>query len=366
MFAQLESIRRECLDELGMADPPNPAAGYYYNVYIHHGEDDDFPNGWANGQGTDEFGMPFLTLPNGAHIDRGNIYHEGFHIFQYEATSPGFAYRGDSQWYIESTAQWFMAKHLPLAEDAYVEAGAISGNPQLALWHSFSNEAPGDPTDWLFQVRQYGMHTYLVYLSESAGIDPAIITRGFYEGVSVSPQRYQYDAVGGDRLRGFFADWAAHNTADFDYLTRDQVARARREVEVVADAANLHPFVAEWRDAGSSADGFRPEASLSPRGWSYNVVRIQTTQPATYSVTFEGDATGSEGAASYFESRLVAISPGGARYLALSMADSVSGTGSISVVAGETDLYVVVAAVPEHFSGNQTYGYSLQVSRVES
>ena len=24
------------------------------------------------------------------------------------------------------------------------QAGAIVGNPQLALWHSFSNEAPGD------------------------------------------------------------------------------------------------------------------------------------------------------------------------------------------------------------------------------
>ena len=26
-----------------------------------------------------------------------------------------------------------------------VQAGAIIGNPQLALWHSFANEAPEDP-----------------------------------------------------------------------------------------------------------------------------------------------------------------------------------------------------------------------------
>ena len=27
----------------------------------------------------------------------------------------------------------------------YFQAGAIIGNPQLALWHSFANEAPEDP-----------------------------------------------------------------------------------------------------------------------------------------------------------------------------------------------------------------------------
>ena len=62
------------------------------------------------------------------------------------------------------------------------------GNPQLALWHSFSNEAPEDPNvgevaaaagvhctavqagdgraGWMYGVRQYGMHTLLMYLTE--------------------------------------------------------------------------------------------------------------------------------------------------------------------------------------------------------
>jgi len=35
-------------------------------------------------------------------------------------------------------------------QDAVLEAAAITANPQLALWHSFSNEAPGDPTDWYY------------------------------------------------------------------------------------------------------------------------------------------------------------------------------------------------------------------------
>ena len=120
----------------------NPGQGFFYNVYIHHDENDPFPSGWAFGQGTDPFGLPFLTVPSKGMYDQ-TIYHEGFHIFQYNANSPGFAYSGDTQWYIESSAQWYMANYFPNEVSTFVEAGAILGNPQLALWHSFANEAPG-------------------------------------------------------------------------------------------------------------------------------------------------------------------------------------------------------------------------------
>jgi len=66
LFETLEYIRDDCLYSLGMADPPNPSAGFYYNVYIHHGDQDLFPNGWALGQGTDPYGFPFLTVPHGS------------------------------------------------------------------------------------------------------------------------------------------------------------------------------------------------------------------------------------------------------------------------------------------------------------
>ena len=64
MVNTLISIRRDCLDNLKMMDPPNPAAGHYYNVYLHHsGQDgDSLPDGWGMGQGTDPYGLPFLTI----------------------------------------------------------------------------------------------------------------------------------------------------------------------------------------------------------------------------------------------------------------------------------------------------------------
>ena len=93
---------------------------------------------------TDPYGLPFLTVPYGS-LTSPSIFHEGYHIFQYSANSPGFAYSGDTQWYIESSAQWYMANHFPFDIMTYPQAGAIIGNPQLALWHSFNNEAPDDP-----------------------------------------------------------------------------------------------------------------------------------------------------------------------------------------------------------------------------
>ena len=59
----LLTIREDCLTNLGMADPPNPAAGHFYNVYLHHsGQDGDSLPEWGMGQGTDPYGLPFLTI----------------------------------------------------------------------------------------------------------------------------------------------------------------------------------------------------------------------------------------------------------------------------------------------------------------
>ena len=63
LFLLLLLPRTDCLTNLGMADPPNPPAGYYFNVYIHHPSEDNFSSGWGLGVGTDIFDMPYLTGP---------------------------------------------------------------------------------------------------------------------------------------------------------------------------------------------------------------------------------------------------------------------------------------------------------------
>ena len=136
----LLTIREDCLMNLGMADPPNPASGHFYNVYLHHsGQDgDSLGKTWGNGQGTDPYRLPFLTIRY-QDYDSDVVDHEGFHVFQYERNSPGFKHRDDSTWYIETSAQWYRAYKNPDGA-FYLDSGVIIGNPQLALWHSFYNQ----------------------------------------------------------------------------------------------------------------------------------------------------------------------------------------------------------------------------------
>ncbi len=369
MFEQFNAVRDDCINNLGMSDPPNPESCFYYNIYVHHGDQDGFPNGWANGQGTDSSSMPFLTLPAGLNTDPANTYHEGFHIFQYQANSPGFAYAGDSQWYIETSAQWYMSSNMPGYLNAFVEAGAILANPQLALWHSFSNQAPEDPTDWNYQVRQYGMHTLLYYLVDIRGVSPEIMTNGFYAGTDMLPQEYLYNQIGNENFRGYFADWAAQNTGGLDYLTPEQVERAIQEHKYYGDPKTSHPYIAEITDADiDNTWSFNPCETqeikcFAPRGWAYNVIKIDNTATSTYTFTINGEPTGSENAESHFEGRIVTKTNEEVEYHTIDMNSSLTGTKSIFATSNTSEIYLVVVSVPEHFTSYQTYGYEVEITR---
>ena len=70
-----------------------------------------------------------------------------------------------------------------------------------------------------------------------AGIDKDIVTAGFYANTELSPQVHSLPAssiksklqeyiksrVGSTLFQRYFADWAGHNCANMDYLTREQV-----------------------------------------------------------------------------------------------------------------------------------------------
>ncbi|MCH8216950.1 MAG: hypothetical protein IH892_09275, partial [Planctomycetes bacterium] len=286
----------------------------------------------------------------------------GFHIFQYSSNSPGFSYSGDSQWYIESVAQWYSAKNALEEAAAFLEAGAILANPHLTLWHSFGNEAPGDATDWFYLVRQYGLHTYLYYLSDIADVDDRLITSGFFAQTSLSPQQYLYQNVGEDALRGYFADWAARNTGGLDYLLPEQVDVALLEAENQGDPANYNPTVLELTDEEANGE-FLPPLSLAPRGWSYNVIKINNTGATTYSFLINGSQFGSECASSHFEARLVVTGQGEADYIEIEMNNAITGSGSVTVEASDSEIFLVIASVPDHFNGNQFYDYSVVISR---
>merc|ERR1712046_95646 len=158
-----------------------------------------------------------------------------------------------------ATANWYTTTIAQFKEDPglFVQAGAILGNPQLALWHSFLNHGPDDPASnegrpgWMYGVRQYGMHTFLMFMTEVMGVNENLVADGFYANTEMLPQEYLFNKVGGQRFREIFADWAAHNTANMDYLTKAQLERALLEVTLAGSWDYFRPYADKTGSQGA-------------------------------------------------------------------------------------------------------------------
>ncbi len=358
----LDAARCRALTVNKMVDPPSARAGLYTNIYLHDPEaDDGLDDAFGNGVGTNAFDMPFMTLPLGAHADRANLSHEGFHIFQYSASSPGFAYDGDSAWYIETTAEWFALQDNPTREDAYATVGGIAAMPHLALWQSWDRGQPGDPEHWMLQTRQYGMHQFLQYLVETAGLSPATVTQDFFTGTRALPQQVIAAAIGHDQMAHSWADYAAMLTAStidgqgspmpgwlMTTAQRDY-ALAERDWALEDDplAGGIAPVSAQIDLAVSAGDWVSPPRSLRPRPWGYNVVSLINMDGA-YQVTLDvyDPAT--------MPLRLI-VRRGSEWQLAR------IASGSMLDLTGADAAYIIVANTPEVYRGHATRAYQLRL-----
>ncbi len=363
MLTKMNPYRDYCLSVLEMSDPPNPLDGYYYNVYLHNGMD-DFPDGWGNGQGTDSNGYPFLTIPFGAHLDWVNVAHETFHIFQYNATSPGFVYSGDSQWYIEASANWFAALQNPTVDAAFVEAESLIRLPQVPLWLSFDNFPDDYPENWQRYVHQYALALFLYYLSEETDVPDELITNGLYAGTSELPQEYFYNEIGSTPFRNHFIDFASRMTNDFDFLPSNQITRFETEWDDYADPEDDNEFIAIYNDEGTNG-WIRPEDENVTRAWSFNSYKINITEADNYLFEINGDLQGSEGSITHFQGKVLLKNDFDETvFIDLEMDNNAQGSLSIPIPSQITEVYLIVASMPEVFTDvSETYSYEVKITR---
>ena len=156
-------------------------------------------------------------------------------------------------------------------------------------------QAPHDPEIFLYYSKHYAMQILLYYLVEEKGVKANDLMDYYVEERGQSPQEYWYRLFGGDNMRAWFADWAAHNAADMDYLTREEfkvsldrykhLALPNRDKECNPPAdCGPHSYVWEGVDAGTGGLVRPPTAplDLTTRGWSYNVWRLNSTKANTY------------------------------------------------------------------------------------
>jgi hypothetical protein len=385
MLGYLEDMRNQAW-AYGMIDPPPLRDGYYQNIYFWSNQDDPkLPGHLGNGVGTDSNGYPFLgTAGKGDAHSTLNAYHEGFHLFQYSAAnllvpsgSPGFVYEGNSAWFIEASANWMASINCPEMTTALV-VGTIYAVPQLTLWRSFnsmhSDLPESAPHNWNREVHQYAMNSLLYFLTEVENVPKAFITDGFYAGTSKSPQEYLHDRIGGAKFRQYFTNWCAHNAAFFDYITRGQYDYSLWELDPstyipMKDLDDINPYVKSFSDTGTGGIFIEPSQNLKPMGWAYNVYRIIVSKDAEYTFTIEGDQFGSEGQTSMFTSIIALVDVSDLkknRFIPLLLVNGLQGTERVSVSAADvTDIFLVVAAVPERFDSFQTYPYKIKIDRTE-
>ena len=343
---------------------PKGSDKYYYNVYIHNSGPDLFPDDWAQGQGTDDEGYPYLSLPaNLTTKDYHGYVHEGFHIFQYNANSPGFKYSGDSQWYIEASANWFVNIRYPKDTDGFICGQAVTAIPQVPMWYSFENKKPGDKSSWLRDDHQYGMNIYLYYLTEVCHVPRYTIAHGFYDKTALLPQEFLYSKLGGSDMRKYFADWAVHSTTDFDYLSRIQVERLKKEYQKYGDPDDNHSIVKTFTNEGTNG-WMEVPAGEAPGAWAYNVYKIENRSSGTYSIGLQGDDFGSLGTASWFTARVAVSNKNGSNdFYSMRLPDTREGELKVKVSTENREIWIVVASTPVHFTTNQSYSYKLRIDK---
>ena len=365
LLDQMIDYKNICISQLGMVNPPNPTDGFYFNVYLHGDGGYYDSNGWGNGVGTDSNGYPFFTLPYWLTDDLVNLAHETFHIFQYSANSSGFAYAGDSQWYIEGSANWFAAIQNQEAPRALIEAEILVRIPHVPLWLSFNNFPDIYPNNWQRYVHQYASALFMYYLTEEITIPNNIIVDGFYANTSQLPQEYLFNQIGSTNYRNHFIDWAAHMTNDFDFITVEQKSANLNEWNTYADPLDDNEYIEIFNDSGSGG-WYRPITAKTTNSWSFNTYKLENNSNTSYTFEINGDIEGSYGGTSYFQGKvLVKSSNGDSTFYDVNMANDYQGSLSIDVTSPENEIYFIIASMPQIFEDTnpnfQTFSYEMRI-----
>ena len=352
-------------DTLGF-DPPQGHPEYCTNIYLL--DTGGVTNSLTAGFGEDVNGVPyvnlpvgiasqFLTTPPGPNSQSQYTTHEMMHVFQVGAPFPN---SGDAAWYWEAVAEWFVDRVHPTDIVGKDTIGQYLLNPQLPLWASRGNQ--GSPTGGLSASRRfhdYGAGAFLTWLSDRDGATGAIVDSWNDVPSGTLPQEWLSDELARDGvdMAASFVDYAAHAaTVDF---SRNATAIRNHRDEAAASSANAGDVHFRTASVGNAGVGWTSApSSLIPGAWAYNAISLVATSAGTYSVEIDPDANGSQGSPS--DLRGVAVRKRGSTrtYVPLGGDDM----ASVAVVAGD-ELWLVVASVPDVFSGTERFDYDYRFVR---
>lgn len=354
---RLNAARCLATVQFGLEVPKSVRAGEMVNVYLHDPyANDGFDDELGNGVGSDDREYPFMTLPLGAHEDASNVYHEAFHIFQFETTSTGFRYEGDSGWFVETTANWFAMEAGASPDVDFLTVSSIAAAPHLPLWHGFDHESPAIPDHWITGNRQYGQHLFLEYLVSRTSLNKGDILGSFYDGIAQSPQAHLAGLIGHDRFAEVFSDYAALLTAGFligegpmpDWVLSP--AQRDRSLEELRWAVSDEPPGRHYRPitfALERPDWHMPARDLRPSPYGWNVIALPARTKMAV-IELESPVAGD------LSLRLVEFNNG-------EWTVSPLGNGAPIAPGAANTAFIIVSHVPDRFTGHGGANYRVRL-----
>ena len=383
LLTDLEEGWRVGTEKLKMS-PPESAYTYRINAYVSESHDSIPDGAGAGGDGRDDIPgivipgvLEYLDDPPGPQsATSGFTIHELFHALQFGATTE-YADLDDGWWAIESTANWFVHYVYPQNTLSKGDIAAYTLNPQLPLWANDFNQGEllrtpyleeDQESTWTRLVHHYGAQIWWIYLFDY--VTDVSLMRDFwlYDGEEKLPQSALNELLAdrGIDMSKTFADFAARNAVhDYpfgEYLKEQEDFNADDQWSRGDD----NRVIAVYGDAGTNSMT-RPASALTPGGWAYNTIQVNSENGGTYEIVFDGDEYGDEGNTARFAVRLVRavdVADRGNRvpvYQEMSLTEN-TGTDIITVSPEET-LYLIVASVPHSFTGNETYSYQYRITK---
>ncbi|MBL4629968.1 MAG: hypothetical protein JKY14_01975 [Paraglaciecola sp.] len=263
---------------------------------------------------------------------------------------------------------------LPGVHDDFDPIAAYVLNPQLPLWAGDNNQTFNypqyDPGNWSRAVHQYGSYVFFIYLQEFVMDKKAVatmISQSWSEQTSLFPQQVLFNKLAslGFSMASIFADFAAHNVT-WDYKN-DVDAYKYWEQRWTADMDSYNEANKTIASHTTSTDGWQaPPNELLPSAWAYNVVELNSENNASVLIEFNADEHGNAGTSSQFEVRVIIESGDSSSsseqrtYSSLNIEDG-QASQSFQLNQGQT-LWLVVASVPNLFSGNETFNYQYKMT----
>ncbi len=380
VLAGLMDAKAIAENEFGMRLPTiSLCSGFYVNVYLHNNGPDLFPDGWSLGLGTDPQGFPALTIPFNIGQDppgpNGNAWavtHEAFHLYQWDDES--FPYEGDTAWYIEATANWFVHYVYPTDLIGKQDIPAFTINPQLKLWADVFNQinhpTPWDVISWSRATHNYGAQAFFIYITDNNILPGSVIGKSFnLTNPPETPQQYLYDqmTLAGYDMKEVYADFAARNiTLDYPFngyvqgeenFWANEQSNDDNRIVLTLNNTGTGGWVRVPKDSGPAGMG---TYAHYPNAWAYNTYKINNSSTGSY--TFELDGLPDNQAK--FRGRIVVRDGNNRTYYNLDMSNQQDGRLTVNVNATDEEIYFVVAVVPDTvWTGNTFYDYSIRITK---